>query len=103
MDDQFPAWVARIRDSFSGSLDGTVRAVSRFALTRNKKLYYPWQAVPLYLGMWLGQSLIPGFFQGRKTLKGGVRRGSGPKRDTERQVSARHEQVGRDTATHGQG
>jgi NAD(P)-dependent dehydrogenase (short-subunit alcohol dehydrogenase family) len=95
MDDQFPAWVVRIRDSFSGSLDGTVRAVSRFALTRKKKLFYPWQAAALYLGMWLGQSLIPGLFQGRKTLEGKPRRATGPQRDAERQVSVRHDPVGR--------
>ncbi len=101
MDDHFPAWVVRIRDSFSGSLDGTVRAVSRFALTRKKKLFYPWQVVPLYLGMRLGQGLIPGLFQGRKTLEGRARRGSGPKRDAERQVPARHDPAGREAATDG--
>ena len=103
MDDQFPAWVVRIRDAFSGSLDGTVRAISRFALTRRKKLFYPWQVVPLYLGMRLGQSLIPGFFQGRKTLGGEARRGSGPERDAEWPVSARHDPPGREAAADGHG
>jgi NAD(P)-dependent dehydrogenase (short-subunit alcohol dehydrogenase family) len=103
MGDQFPAWVVRIRDSFSGSLDGTVRAVSRFALTRKKKLFYPRRAVPLYLGMWLGQSLVPGFFQGRKTLEGRPRRGSGPWRDADREVPTRHDPAGREAATDGSG
>ena len=101
MDDSFPAWVARLRRSFSGSLDGTVRAVSRFARTRKKKLFYPWPAVPLFLGMSLGQTLIPGCFQGRKTLEGRARRGSGPKRDAEREASVRHDPVGREAATDG--
>lgn len=77
MADEFPSWMVRIRNLFSASLDGTVRAVSRFALTRRTRLFYPWQAVPLYFGMWLCQSLVPGVFQGRKTLEGKVRRGGG--------------------------
>jgi NAD(P)-dependent dehydrogenase (short-subunit alcohol dehydrogenase family) len=74
MADKFPRWMVRFRDLASGSLDGTVRAVSRFALTRKKKLFYPRRAVPLFLGMWLGQSLIPGFFQGQRTIDGKARR-----------------------------
>lgn len=76
MADRLPTWMVRIRDLFSGSLDGTVRAVSRLALTRRKKRFYPWRAVPLYLALWFCQSLIPGLFQGRKTLSGRLRRGS---------------------------
>jgi NAD(P)-dependent dehydrogenase (short-subunit alcohol dehydrogenase family) len=75
MADELPTWMASIRNLFSASLDGTVRAVSRFALTRRKRLFYPRQAVPLYLGMWLCQSLVPGVLQGRRTLDGRVRRG----------------------------
>ena len=75
--DQFPTWMVRIRDMSSASLDGTVRAISRLALTRKKKLFDPWRAIPLYLGMRLGQSLIPGFFQGQRTLAGRQRRRSG--------------------------
>lgn len=75
MADEFPAWMVWIKNVFSASLDGTVGAVSRFALTRRKKLFYPRQAVPLYLGMWLCRSFIPGFFRGRKTLAGKARRG----------------------------
>jgi hypothetical protein len=80
MADKFPAWMVWIKNLFSASLDGTVRAVSRFALTRKRKLIYPSQAYPLYVAMWLGQCLIPGFFQGRKTLDGKARRAAvGPR------------------------
>ena len=103
MDEHFPAWMVRIRDTFSGSLDGAVRAVSEFALTRKKKLFYPWQAVPLYVGMWLGQTLIPGFFQGRKTLEGKPRREVGSRRDGQREVSLRHDLVGGKAAIDGIG
>jgi NAD(P)-dependent dehydrogenase (short-subunit alcohol dehydrogenase family) len=71
---EFPAWVVQIRNAFSGSLDGTVRDISRFARTRKRKLFTPRRAVPLFVGMWLGQSLIPGFFQGRSTRSGKARR-----------------------------
>lgn len=71
---ELPGWMVRIRNAFSGSLDGTVRAISRFAQTRRQKLFYPGRAVPLYLGMWLGQSLVPGFFQGRTTRQRAKRR-----------------------------
>ena len=101
MAERFPAWAVRIRDSFSGSLDGTVRAISRFALTHKKKLFYPRRAVPLYLGMWLGQSLVPGFLQGRRTLAGRARRESGAERDAERRVSVRHDPAEREAATDG--
>jgi NAD(P)-dependent dehydrogenase (short-subunit alcohol dehydrogenase family) len=78
MADRFPAWMVRIKNVFSGSLDGTARAVSRFALTRRRKLFYPRRAIPLYLGMGLCRALIPGFFQGQRTLDGKVRRGHVP-------------------------
>jgi len=84
MTDQFPAWMARIRGLCCISPEQTVQAISRFALTRRKKLFIPWRGVPLYLSMWLGQSLIPGFFQGRKTLAGKVRRKPGPTHDASR-------------------
>jgi len=74
MADQFPAWMGWLKNAFSASVGGVVRAVSRFALTRRKRLFYPWQAVPLYLAMWLGRALVPGFFRGRKTLHGKGRR-----------------------------
>jgi gluconate 5-dehydrogenase len=77
MAEQFPSWMVRLRDAFSGSPDATARAIASFALTRKSKLFHPWRAVPLYLGMWLGRALIPGFFRGRKTLAGRARRTTG--------------------------
>jgi len=74
MADKFPAWMVWIKNLFSASVDGTVRAVSRFALTRKKKLIYPLRAFPLFLAMRLGQRFIRGFYQGRKTLDGRERR-----------------------------
>jgi NAD(P)-dependent dehydrogenase (short-subunit alcohol dehydrogenase family) len=74
MADKFPAWMVWIKSLFSASLDGTARAVSRLALTRKRKLIYPLRAIPLYGAMRLGQGLIPGFFQGRKTRDGKTRR-----------------------------
>ena len=74
MHDRFPAWMVWLKRMFSASLDGTARAIVRFAATRKRRLFYPWQSVPLYLGMWICQSCVPGFFQGQKTLAGAVRR-----------------------------
>lgn len=74
MHDTFPPWMVWLKNAFSASLDGTARAVSRFAATRSSRLFYPWRAVPLYLGMWLCQSLFPGLFQGRRTRAGNERR-----------------------------
>ena len=74
MADRFPVWMVWIKNLSSASLDGTVRAVSRLALTRKKKLIYPLRAFPLFLAMRLGQRFILGFFQGRKTLDGKSRR-----------------------------
>ena len=74
MANKLPAWMVWIKNLFSASLDGTVRAISRFALTRKRKLFYPWPAFPLFVALGLGQCLIPGFFQGRKTLAGKSRR-----------------------------
>jgi NAD(P)-dependent dehydrogenase (short-subunit alcohol dehydrogenase family) len=74
MEDKFPAWMVGIKNLFSASLAGTVRAIARLALTRRPKLIYPPQALPLYVGIWLAQRLVPGLFQGRKTLDGRPRR-----------------------------
>jgi len=74
MADKFPPWMVWLKDACSASLGGTVQAISAFATTRRPRLFYPWQAVPLYLGMWLGQRLVPGFFRGRKTRDGRRRR-----------------------------
>lgn len=74
MAEHFPRWMVRVRDTFSGSLEGAVEAIAHFALSRRKRLIYPGRAVPLFAAMGLGQALIPGFFQGRKTLGGTARR-----------------------------
>lgn len=74
MEDRMPAWMVRARDAFSGTPEGAARAIADFAVTRRKRLYYPGRAVPLFLGMKIGQSLIPGFYQGRRTLAGSFRR-----------------------------
>jgi NAD(P)-dependent dehydrogenase (short-subunit alcohol dehydrogenase family) len=74
MHDRFPRWMVWIKNAFSASLGGTARAISRFADSRHQRLFYPRRAVPLYLGMWLCRWLVPGFFQGRKTLAGKKRR-----------------------------
>jgi NAD(P)-dependent dehydrogenase (short-subunit alcohol dehydrogenase family) len=76
-DAKFPPWMVRVRDAISTSAEGTAAAIERFALTRKRKLFYPWRAVPVYFGMWVGQALIPGFFQGKKTLNGKARRREG--------------------------
>jgi NAD(P)-dependent dehydrogenase (short-subunit alcohol dehydrogenase family) len=69
----FPTWMSKVKDLFSGSPDRTARAIARFVRTRRAKLFYPWHSVPLYFGMWLCRLLVPGFFRGRKTLKGAAR------------------------------
>jgi hypothetical protein len=74
MADKFPAWMVWLKQAFSASLDGTATAIAAFATTRRPRLFYPWQAVPLYCAMWLGQRLVPGFFQGRTTRDGRLRR-----------------------------
>jgi NAD(P)-dependent dehydrogenase (short-subunit alcohol dehydrogenase family) len=74
MGDQLPGWMVRVRSLSSASLDGTVRAISRFARTRQRKLIYPLRALPAFGAMWLGQRLLPGFLQGRRTLEGRPRR-----------------------------
>lgn len=84
MHDRLPAWMVWLKRVFSASLDGTARAIARFSATRKRRLFYPWQAVPLYLGMWLCQSCVPGFFQGRKTLAGAARRRATSTKDVAR-------------------
>jgi NAD(P)-dependent dehydrogenase (short-subunit alcohol dehydrogenase family) len=74
MADKLPGWMVRMKGLSSASLDDTVRAVSRFAANRQRKLIYPWRALPLFGATWLARRLIPGFFQGRKTLGGRPRR-----------------------------
>ncbi len=103
LDDRSPAWVARVRSWFSGSLDGAVRAIAGFAATRRGRLFYPWRAVPLFLGMWLAQSLIPGLLRGRTTLAGRRRRGTERQRDAGGGASGRHEPSGRGATSDGRG
>jgi NAD(P)-dependent dehydrogenase (short-subunit alcohol dehydrogenase family) len=76
MADHLPAWMVSARDLFSGTQKGAARAIFEFAATGRSRLYYPRRAVPLFLGMKMGQSLIPGFYQGRRTLDGRARRTS---------------------------
>ena len=74
MGDKLPLWMVQIKSLSSAPIDGAVRAISRFAPTRQRKLIYPLRALPAFGAMWLGRRLIPGFFRGRKTLDGGPRR-----------------------------
>jgi len=74
MDDRFPGWMAGLKRLASASIEGTARAISDFAGNRKRKLIYPLRALPLFGGMWLGRTLIPGFFDGRKTIEGRPRR-----------------------------
>jgi NAD(P)-dependent dehydrogenase (short-subunit alcohol dehydrogenase family) len=78
MHERFPAWMVWLKRMFSGSLDGTARAIVRFAATRRRRLFYPWQAVPLYLGMTICRWVVPGLFRGRKTLASATRRRERP-------------------------
>jgi NAD(P)-dependent dehydrogenase (short-subunit alcohol dehydrogenase family) len=74
MSEHFPAWMVAIKRLFSGSLEGTVRAVTRLSSGRSRRVHYPLRAVPLYLGMAALREMVPGFFQGRRTLSGKARR-----------------------------
>jgi len=74
-DEKLPRWLTGIRRLASGSLNGAVGAVSRFAQTRRKKLFYPWRAFAAFGATWLARRFIPGFLQGRRTLQGKSRRG----------------------------
>jgi NAD(P)-dependent dehydrogenase (short-subunit alcohol dehydrogenase family) len=72
--DRLPPWMGWVRRCFSGSLEGTVRAIAKLARTRKRRRIYPWRAWPLFIAFALAQRFIPGCFQGRKTLDGGKRR-----------------------------
>ena len=74
MADKLPGWMVRVKSLSSASIGDAVHAIARFASTRKRKLIYPWRALPAFSAMWLGQRLVPGFFQGRKTLAGRSRR-----------------------------
>lgn len=77
MAERLPSWMVRIKSLSSASLDGTVRAISRFAQTRKKKLVHPWRAVAVFGAVRLARWLVPGFIQGRRTLDGRPRRREG--------------------------
>jgi NAD(P)-dependent dehydrogenase (short-subunit alcohol dehydrogenase family) len=74
MADKFPAWIVRVRDLFSASPDATARAIARFAVTTHRTLIYPLPALFAFRALSLGQRLVPGFMQGRRTLDGKARR-----------------------------
>jgi len=76
MEDKLPGWMSRIRRLSSASLESTVRAVSRFAETRQKTLIHPARAFAVLGAFGLARRLVPGFslFQGRTTLAGRPRR-----------------------------
>ncbi|MES1164829.1 MAG: SDR family NAD(P)-dependent oxidoreductase [Verrucomicrobiota bacterium] len=65
MKDKLPGWIVGIKELSSSSVDSTVRAISRFALTRRKKLIHPWRAFALFGAVRLTRALFPGFIQGR--------------------------------------
>jgi NAD(P)-dependent dehydrogenase (short-subunit alcohol dehydrogenase family) len=73
MASDFPQWMVRLRDAFSGTPEATARAICEFARTRKPRLFYPGRAIALYLGMWLCRWLVPGFFRGRTTRAGKAR------------------------------
>jgi hypothetical protein len=69
--------MVRIKSLSSASLNGTVRAIARFARTRKKKLVHPWRAVAVFGAVRLARWLVPGFIQGQRTLAGKPRRKAG--------------------------
>ena len=77
MEEKLPSWMVRIKSLSSASLNGTVRAISRFARTRKKKLVHPWRAVAVFGAVRLARWLVPGFIQGQRTLAGKPRRKAG--------------------------
>jgi len=104
LDEHAPAWVAELRGWLSASLDGTARAIARFATTRRRKLFYPWRALPPYLGLWLAQALLPGCWPGRTTLAGRPRRNGGRRggaSERSRPGGREAASVGRDRADEG--
>jgi len=74
MDEKLPRWVLWIKSLSTASLTGTVRAISRFARTRRKKLIHPWRAFLVFSAMRLARRIVPGFLGGRRTLDGRARR-----------------------------
>ena len=74
MDEKLPGWMSGIRRLSSASLDGAVRAISRFVPTRRKRLIHPWRALPMFGAMRIGRRVFPELLQGRQTLEGSARR-----------------------------
>ena len=74
MADKLPRWMSRIKNLSSSSMNDTVRAITRFAPTRQRTLIHPWRAFALFGGMRLARTMVPGFLQGRRTLDGRPRR-----------------------------
>jgi len=68
MSEMLPRVMSRIKTLSSASLDSTVRAISRFARTRKKKLIHPWRAFAVFRTMRLARCIVPGFFRGRRTF-----------------------------------
>jgi NAD(P)-dependent dehydrogenase (short-subunit alcohol dehydrogenase family) len=74
MNDNLPSWMLRIRSFCSASLPSTVRAISTFAPTRRKRMIHRWRAFAVFGLFRLLRWLVPGFFQGRRTVAGKPRR-----------------------------
>jgi NAD(P)-dependent dehydrogenase (short-subunit alcohol dehydrogenase family) len=100
MDAQFPGWMVWIKRLFSGSLEGTVRAVSRLSRGRSRRHFYPWRSLPLYAAMRLFRGAIPGFFHGRSALDGRARRPAPGTTSTERPERLSITERSRHTRTH---
>lgn len=81
MEAALPRWMVRIKGLLSASLSGTVRAISRFARTRKKKLVYPRRASVVFSAIRFARSVAPGFLQGRRTLADRPRRTKARTRD----------------------
>lgn len=71
--DKFPKIVIMIRDMFSVSVDRVVRSVAVFAQSGKRCLILPKRAYVLFQGIHLMQTLVPGFYSGRKTMDGQAR------------------------------
>ena len=74
MEGKLPTWMVRIKSLSSASLDGTVRAIARFARTRKKKLVHPWRAVAVFGAVRLARWLVPGFIARAEDARGRPRR-----------------------------
>jgi len=74
MEDRLPRWVVGMKRLASASLDDTVRAISRFAASRRKKLIHPWRALAVFGLARLARRFLPAAAQGRRTLDGKRRR-----------------------------